>query len=100
MAVDITANVLKISRSLLDVPDHRRYGYELIRSTGLRQTSMYRSLHHMEAHGWLISYLEEGDPRVLGRRLRRYYQLTETGHEAIVGHLQHWSAVLRGDHAA
>lgn len=95
--VDITANVLRISRSLLDFPDNRRYGYELMRETGLRSPSMYKALHRMQDEGWLTSYLETGDPKMLGRRRRRYYELTETGRAAVVDQLARWARVLRGE---
>lgn len=95
----ITANVLKISRALLDAPDEGRYGYELMRSTRLTSTSMYKALHRMQASGWLTSYLEDADPRELLRPRRRYYQLTEQGDTMITRYLQHWTSVLRG-HAA
>lgn len=95
--MDIKANVLLIARALLDVPDHRRYGYQLMRETGLRHSSMYQALHRMENQGWLTSYLEPGDPRQLGRRRRRYYELTELGSRAVVDSLRQWTAVLRGD---
>lgn len=98
--VEITANVLRISRSLLDVPDNRRYGYELMRETGLRSPSMYKALHRMQDDGWLTSYLEPGDPRQLGRRRRRYYVLTDEGRAYAEGNLRRWFDVLRGSSAA
>lgn len=98
--MDITANVLRISRSLLDVGDHRRYGYELMRETGLRSPSMYKALHRMQDAGWLTSYLEPGDPRVLGRRRRRYYVLTDEGRTHAQRNLREWVDTLRGGPAA
>lgn len=94
--MDVTANVLLISRALLDVPDHRRYGYELMQLTKLRNGSMYTALHRMEDNGWLTSYWEPGNPRELGRKRRRYYELTEVGQRQVEGHLRHWVATLRG----
>lgn len=98
--MDVTANVLLISRSLVDVPDNRRYGYELMRTTGLRPASMYQVLRRMEADGWVTSYWEDGDPRVLGRRRRRYYELTDRGRTLAVAQLRRWSETLRGSSSA
>jgi DNA-binding PadR family transcriptional regulator len=98
--VDITANVLRISRSLLDVSDNRRYGYELMRETGLRSPSMYKALHRMQDAGWLTSYLEVGDPKLLGRRRRRYYVLTDEGRQHAQDNLRLWVDALRGNPAA
>lgn len=98
--MDVTTNVLLISRALLDVPDHRRYGYELMAITRLKTASMYQALHRMEDSGWLTSYWESGNPKELGRKRRRYYELTELGQMRVEGHLRHWLEMLRGAPAA
>lgn len=98
--VEVTTNVLLISRALLDVDDHRRYGYELMHITGLKAASMYQALHRMQDEGWLTSYLEEGDPRQLGRKKRRYYELTERGEYLARTHLRVWAERLRNISAA
>lgn len=92
--MDFKANVLRISRALLDVPDHRRYGYQLMRVTGLGHSSMYQALHRMQDEGWLTSYIEPGDARVLGRKPRRYYELTELGQRVFTEGLREWAAIL------
>lgn len=94
--MDIKANTLLISSALLNVPDHRRYGYQLMRDTGLGHSSMYTALHRMQNQGWLTSYLEPGDPKVLGRRRRRYYELTEDGERAFTDSFRFWASLLRG----
>lgn len=94
--MDVTANVLLISRALLDVPDHRRYGYELMAVTRLKTASMYQALRRMEDAGWLTSYWESGNPRDLGRRRRRYYELTDVGRRTAGAYLRHWLETLRG----
>jgi PadR family transcriptional regulator PadR len=94
--MDVTANVLLISRALLDVPDHRRYGYELMALTHLKTASMYQALHRMEDAGWLTSYWESGHPKQLGRKRRRYYELTEVGRRTAQAYLRHWLDTLRG----
>lgn len=92
--MDFKANVLRISRALLDVPDHRRYGYQLMQITGLGHSSMYQALHRMQDDGWLTSYIEPGDPKVLGRRPRRYYELTEHGERLFTEELRSWADLL------
>lgn len=98
--MDVTANVLLISRSLLDVPDNRRYGYELMRATGLKPASMYQVLRRMDADEWVTSYWEPGDPRELGRKRRRYYELTDRGRALATAELRRWTESLRGSAAA
>lgn len=98
--VVITTNILLISRSLLDVPDYRRYGYELMHVTGLKPASMYQALHRMQDEGWLTSYLEPGEPQQLGRKRRRYYELTEYGEQIVRTQLRAWSVRLRNVSAA
>lgn len=98
--MEITANVLRISRSLLDAPDQRRYGYELMICTGLASPSMYKALHRMEAAGWLESYPEPGTHKTLGRAPRRYYEITGQGRMLLKRHIKRWASMLRGDLAA
>lgn len=92
--MNVTANVLAISRALVDVPDNRRYGWDLMKVTRLRPASMYKALHRMEGEGWLESYREDGDPRDLGRKLRRYYVLTDLGRDRARDELAHWGEYL------
>ena len=101
IGMDVTTNELMISRWLLDVPDHRRYGYELMQQTGLGSASMYQALHRMEQNGWLTSYLEPLGVAERGRRRRggrrRFYELTDEGREHMTRQVRDWLARLRGD---
>ena len=67
--------------------DHPTYGYELIRemetrSNGyfhFREGTLYPALHRMEKEG----LLEARWDTIPGGKERRYYHLTEAGHEAL-----------------
>jgi PadR family transcriptional regulator PadR len=53
----------------------RRHGYEISPGT------LYPLLNRMEALGWLQCTVEPGG----GRRARRDYRLTRSGHEVLAG---------------
>lgn len=50
-------------------------GAELSRKTGLMSGTIYPILHRLECGGWLESYQEKGDPKILQRPRRRFYYL-------------------------
>ena len=51
----------------------------ITRATGVKSGSLYPIMKRFEEAGWLSSEGEDGDARVLGRPLRKFYGLTETG---------------------
>lgn len=69
---------LRILRALLAVSDAVS-GADLTRATGVPSGTMYPTLERLERAGWLAGRWESGDPRVLGRPLRRLYRLTAIG---------------------
>lgn len=75
----MTRNVLAILRALLDAPEpcRVRFGYEIVRETGLTSGSIYPTLHRLEEDGWLVSG-EEPSP-TKGRPPRRCYRFTDVG---------------------
>ena len=54
-------------------------GATITRATGVKSGSLYPIMKRFEVAGWLSSAAEEGDARMLGRPLCRFYALTETG---------------------
>jgi len=74
---------LLVLGALADDPDHRHYGLELARATGLASGSIYPILARLERAGWVESGWEELDRHAAGRPPRRYYRLTEAGRLAI-----------------
>lgn len=99
----MTRNVLRVARALFDVPDRRRFGFELKKITRLSNASMYKALHRMANAGWLESHMEQVPPPPAAhpaRRLRRYYVLTPEGEQFLAAELEtEGSFLLYGDAA-
>jgi DNA-binding PadR family transcriptional regulator len=91
----MTANEVRVCSTMLRVSGDRCYGYELMKATGLRTASMYKCLHRLRDRGWLDSFMESGDPKVLGRRKRRYYAFTQLGETAVRDNIRDWIDQLR-----
>lgn len=85
------------------------YGYEMIEALRLRSNhvfdlkagTLYPLLHTLEDQGWVVSYDQTAD----GGRVRRYYQLTMDGRDALREKEAEWeayveavSSVLGGEH--
>lgn len=74
-----TATVLQ---ALLDAGEPV-YGFELLRSTGLKSGTLYPLLDRLQTNGLLTSEWEDVDAKIAGRPRRRFYRLTGLGqHEA------------------
>jgi PadR family transcriptional regulator, regulatory protein PadR len=56
-----------------------QYGLDLAKAAGLPTGTIYPTLARFEREGWLTSRQEDVDPKVAGRRPRRYYLLTGEG---------------------
>lgn len=67
------ARILKI---FLEDPDRSRYGFELMKLTGMPSGSMYPMLARLEAAGWLARGKEDIDPHSAGRPPRLHYTIT------------------------
>lgn len=70
-----------------------RYGFDLVRSLGsveglaVSEGTLYPLLSRLRREGWVASRWREspsGPPR-------KYYQLTEGGHQALAGFADEWS---------
>ncbi|MGD1057985.1 MAG: PadR family transcriptional regulator [Solirubrobacteraceae bacterium] len=55
------------------------YGLEMAKAADLPSGTIYPILARLERSGWVESALEDIDPKVAGRRARRYYTLTAEG---------------------
>lgn len=68
-------------RVLMDFIEQKRplSGADLINDLGLFSGTLYPILKRLEKAGWLTSSWEGGDPKELGRPVRRFYELTATG---------------------
>ncbi len=75
----MTAPLERVFRVFLDDPVALRYGYDLMKATGLPSGTLYPLLARLQARGLLASAWET--PHQDGERPRRYYQLTGEGIE-------------------
>ncbi len=63
-----------------------RYGFEVMKVTGLKSGTIYPLLRRLESSGLVESRWEdEGDAHADGRPARRYYGATTEGERALVG---------------
>jgi PadR family transcriptional regulator PadR len=93
--VRITTTVAKVLRAFLEDTSQPRYGFELMKATGLPSGSLYPILARLEAAGWLASSRENVDPAAEGRPARRMYQISPRGAQAAHAELAELSSQLR-----
>ena len=67
---------LRAGRPALFEVEHRLWGAEICRLTGLPSGVVYPILHELVGKGRILTELEEGDARTLRRPLRKFYRLT------------------------
>jgi PadR family transcriptional regulator PadR len=82
--IEVTPRLARLLRAFLEDPTEPRYGYDLMRATGLKSGSLYPALIMLERHDWLTAAKEDIDPHVAGRPARRSY--TITAEAAIAAH--------------
>jgi DNA-binding PadR family transcriptional regulator len=74
--LDLTPKMAMVLKVFLEDPDQPRYGFELMKITGLASGSLYPMLARLEAAGWLTRGREGIDPRAAGRPPRTNYMIT------------------------
>jgi DNA-binding PadR family transcriptional regulator len=67
------ALVLKV---FLEDPSQPRYGFDLMKRTGMASGSLYPMLAKLEGAGWLTRGKEDIDPHAAGRPARLHYTIT------------------------
>jgi PadR family transcriptional regulator, regulatory protein PadR len=72
----LTIQTLRVLRPFLVDPRKKLSGAEIIRASGLASGTAYPIMLRLERSGMLTSEWEKGDPKKLGRPLRRYYKIT------------------------
>lgn len=82
MDIRLTITVGHVLRAFLADVSQPRYGYELMRSTGLESGRLYSVLTRLLEAGWLVRDVEDIDPILAGEPARRLYRLSPTGLEA------------------
>jgi PadR family transcriptional regulator, regulatory protein PadR len=74
--VDITPKMATVLKIFLEEPTQSRYGFELMKLTGMASGSLYPMLARLEAAGWLTRGKEDIDPHTAGRPARTNYTIT------------------------
>lgn len=74
--LDITPKMAVVLKVFLEAPDQPRYGFELMRLTGMASGSLYPMLARLEGAGWLSRGKEDIDPHAAGRPARTNYTIT------------------------
>jgi PadR family transcriptional regulator, regulatory protein PadR len=74
--LDITPKMATVLKVFLEDLDQPRYGFELMKLTGMASGSLYPMLAKFEAAGWLTRGKEDIDPRAAGRPPRTHYTIT------------------------
>ena len=74
--LDITPKMATVLKVFLEDPDQPRYGFELMKLTGMASGSLYPMLARLESAGWLTRGKEDIDQRAAGRPARTNYTIT------------------------
>ena len=74
----ITPRMAVVLKVFLGDPGQPRYGFELMKLTGMASGSLYPMLARLEAAGWLSRGRENIDPHAAGRPARTNYTITGT----------------------
>lgn len=74
-----TPQLEKVLRVFLEAADEPRYGYELMRRTGLKSGTLYPILARLEAAGVVEAGWQPPEQAPAGRPPRRFYTLTGAG---------------------
>lgn len=80
----LTPETLKVLNAFLEDPELERYGYELMKATGLKSGTLYPILLRLEDAGWIESDWAATEESDTGRPRRRYYQITSSGQKEAV----------------
>jgi PadR family transcriptional regulator, regulatory protein PadR len=74
--IGITPKMARVIKIFLEDPEQPRYGFELMKLTGMSSGYLYPLLVKLETAGWLTRGKEEIDPREAGRPARTHYMIT------------------------
>lgn len=74
--LDLTPRMAQVIKVFLEEPLAERYGFELMKVTGMQSGTLYPLLAKLEKAGWLTVGKENIDPRAEGRPARRFYKIS------------------------
>lgn len=77
-----TQALIQVAIALMTAPRNKHWGYNLTKQSGVRSGVLYPILRRLLDEHWISDGWE--DPAATGGRpARRYYQLTELGHQEL-----------------
>ena len=77
----LTGPLERVLRAFLADPAAPRYGYDLMKASGLPSGTLYPLLSRLQEQGLVTSAWEPAGTDSSGRPARRYYRLTDEGIE-------------------
>jgi PadR family transcriptional regulator PadR len=77
----LTGPLERVLRAFLADPAAPRYGYDLMKASGLPSGTLYPMLARLQEQGLVSSAWAAADAEGGGRPARRYYRLTDEGIE-------------------
>ena len=75
----MTLAIVRLLEVFLAHPEAKRWGYELLKQSGVKRSTLYPILTRLEDEGWIEGEWEDIDEEMAGRPARRYYRLTAEG---------------------
>jgi DNA-binding PadR family transcriptional regulator len=75
----MTLSIVRILQVFLANPDVERWGYELLKQSDVKRSTLYPALTRLEDAGWIKGDWEDINEEAEGRPARRYYRLTLEG---------------------
>jgi|SRR5271155_4348773 len=93
--LELSPRMAQVIRAFLEDPLKERYGFELMRTTGLPSGTLYPALAKLQRAGWLTVGKEDIDPRAEGRPPRRFYRISAAAVPAARSQLAALSARYR-----
>ncbi len=75
----LTGPLERVLRAFLADPAAPRYGYDLMKASGLPSGTLYPMLSRLQGQGLVSSAWEPAGTDASGRPARRYYWLTDEG---------------------
>ncbi len=92
----LTGPLERVWRAFLADPAAPRYGYDLMKASGLPSGTLYPMLARLQKQGLVSSAWEPAGEDPSGRPARRYYSLTDQGIETGRQELARAGAARRG----
>ncbi len=96
--MQLTGPLERVLRVFLADPAAPRYGYDLMKASGLPSGTLYPMLSRLQEQGLVSSAWEPPGGDGSGRPARRYYRLTEQGIASARQEMDRADAARRGAH--